>query len=483
MAVDLMEISKSGLMSSSQLLKTTGHNVSNVNTEGYSRQMARQASSRPVPMGNVVLGSGSYVKSVGRIHNEFIERKINLASSDQAFFAERYKQLSVLDEFFNEINSEGVAQMMNNFFNSFRELSAQPENKSLRSLVRDTAVLMIREFHNKTELLNDSIEDYNRIFTESISDANSLMHNIGQLNVKILELETQNGETGDMRDERDLYLRELSTIMETHTYTDEHGHFIVSSPGIGVLVSAAEVRPFNLGYMPDGEEMKVLYPNSKDVFMEKIQVSDGLKNGKIAAVIKTRKEELVEIKSELNELAFALASIVNSIHEKGYINANAPLDEQGNPIDKEKYTGVSFFKIPKNIFEVAEKIELSDEIKSSSDYISTASNINKPGDNSVALAISKLSHTKILNGSTKTLEEKYLEMVGKLSLSTSKAKMDMEQNEGLLAQFNAIKQRISGVSLDEETSNLIRFQHAYDASARVMRAAQETMDTVLNIKK
>jgi len=84
---------------------------------------------------------------------------------------------------------------------------------------------------------------------------------------------------------------------------------------------------------------------------------------------------------------------------------------------------------------------------------------------------------------TSTLEESYLQTIGRIGLETGKAKLDREQSEGILVQANNIRERIAGVNLDEETANMVRFQHAYQASAKVMQTAQQMFDTVLNIKR
>jgi len=104
---------------------------------------------------------------------------------------------------------------------------------------------------------------------------------------------------------------------------------------------------------------------------------------------------------------------------------------------------------------------------------------NSPGDNRIAIAISKLQHEKILDGGNATFEEGYLTAVSKIGLSTAKSRIDGEQSGGILAQAKSIKERVSGVSIDEETANMVKYQHAYDASARVIKVADEMFDSVI----
>jgi flagellar hook-associated protein 1 FlgK len=94
-----------------------------------------------------------------------------------------------------------------------------------------------------------------------------------------------------------------------------------------------------------------------------------------------------------------------------------------------------------------------------------------------------MQHEKMLGDSDLTFEEHYLEAVGTIGLTTSKAKINEEQSGGILAQAKSVKSRISGVSLDEESANLIRYQHQYDASARVIKVADEMVDSVLGMMR
>jgi flagellar hook-associated protein 1 FlgK len=145
-------------------------------------------------------------------------------------------------------------------------------------------------------------------------------------------------------------------------------------------------------------------------------------------------------------------------------------------------TGINFFDLPDNIEDAAHNITISNDVRSDLSNICTALNPNAPGDNRIALAISKIQHEKMLGDGTTTLEEEYLKTVGRVGLDSAKSKLDYEQAEGILTQTKSIRERISGVSIDEEAASMIKFQHAYEASAKIMRAADEMFKIVLSIK-
>ena len=146
-------------------------------------------------------------------------------------------------------------------------------------------------------------------------------------------------------------------------------------------------------------------------------------------------------------------------------------------------TGLDFFKQPLSVDEAGNEIDLSDSVKKDLSNIAAALAPNAPGDNRVAIGISKLQHERISGDGSITLEEKYLQTIGSIGLETGKARLDAEQASGILAQANSLRERLTGVSIDEETANMIRFQQAYQASAKIMQAADDMFKTVLELKR
>jgi flagellar hook-associated protein 1 FlgK len=146
LAVDLFSIGSSSLRTSKRSLETTSHNIANANTEGFTRQKIHQETNVPMGSGKNVYGNGVNVKHVKRVHDTLIEKNLNRSMSNNTYNEERTFQLERVEQVFNEINSEGLNKVMNKFFNSFRELSNQPENEVVRSIVRDNANLVATDF-------------------------------------------------------------------------------------------------------------------------------------------------------------------------------------------------------------------------------------------------------------------------------------------------------------------------------------------------
>ncbi len=488
MGADLFSIGRSSMNASKKSMATTSHNIANANDDNFSRQRITTETNTPIAEGDYVVGTGTNIREIKRVHNKLVEKKLNQSISQHQYNEERTNQLMNIEEVFNEINSDGMNKVLNRFFNSFRELSNQPDNEVVRTMVRDNARLVVEDFKRIDSSITGIKGNIDKKIAVSVDEINQAAENIAKLNKEIIRLENLGGETGDLRDQRDKSVRLIAEYMTINTYEDEKGQYVVNIAGTGSLVAGGAVNTLkaammkgNSGNIRDEEgQMEIFFESNTN-----LKVSKNLRKGALKGLLDTRNNEIVELRSQIDNLAYGLAKATNAIHRRGYVNGKVEFDQQGNPVSSygKKVTGIDFFKLPLTVDRAAEYLEISDEIEEDLNNITTALTPNSPGDNRVSIAISKLQHEKILGEGDETFEESYLKSVGTIGLKTSKSKIDTEQSSGILAQAKSIKQRISGVSIDEETANLVRYQQSYDASARVLRAADEMFDSVLGMMR
>jgi flagellar hook-associated protein 1 FlgK len=467
-------------------MATTSHNIANANTEGFSRQEVRTETRPGLSEGDYVVGTGVEIQSIRRSHDELVEKKLNTALTNHKFSEERSLQLGHVEEIFNEINSEGMNKVLNRFFNSMRELSNQPENETIRNVVKENALIVTGDFHRIQKSLDDVRGNLNKKISLSVEEINGLTRTISKLNREINIQEVSGGMANDLRDQRDKALSTLTQYFPITSYSDEKGQFVVSIEGVGSIVSGGLNQELAVGSTVKSEGTSADKGNVEVFFASRpgVNISENIKGGTIGAQLKTRNEELVSLESQLDELAHGLVLSTNSIHRRGFANHPVPVDAQGNPVPnaaQTKVTGINFFKEPLDRKRAAEYIDLSADIKADVNNIATALEANKPGDNRVAIAISKLQHEKVLGGGTTTFEEQYLKSVGNIGLQTGKSKIEEEQSSGILAQAKSFKERLAGVSLDEEAANMVRYQNAYEASAKVIKASDEMFKSILNL--
>ena len=420
------------------------------------------------------MGSGVNVKTVKRIHDDLIEKRYIKSTTEHSYFSERSHKLGQVEDVFNEMNGEGMNKLMNNFFNSFRELSTQPENDTLRSVVRDKAQMVSHDFQRVHNRLSDLEQSIDSGVEKHVDDINNLLERIRTLNIRISQFEIETGETGDLRDQRDLAVKNLSEFMEIQTYADNKNQFTVNATGIGSLVVSGMAQKFQTQTVQNefGEPSKVVTFANRPGYA----INDKVSTGKLGALFELKKGELSQFRNNLDALAYNFSNAVNAIHRQGFINTSSTKHNPEMPI-----SGINFFEPLSERKNAAANMKLNQLILDDPVYIASALEPNSPGDNRVAIAISKLQHEKIANQGESTLEEDYLRNIGVIGLATSKAKLNEEQTKGMLAQIVTLKERVSGVSLDEEAANMIKFQHAYEASAKVISASEEMFNSLLKL--
>lgn len=485
---DLLSIGRSGLSASKTGIETTGHNLSNVNTEGFSRQKLIQTNNIPTVRNGMIQGSGVRIKGITRYNDAYIDKRLENSIAEYNFNEEKTSQLEQVERIFSEIDSEGLNTILNRFYNSFRELANQPESETIRSVVRDGAKIVIKDFRRIRETLNEISTGIDTKLIQEVDDVNVILNNVARINKTIVEMEASGDKVSDLKDQRDLLVRNLAQSFSIHTYLDNKGQFTVNAIGVGTLVSGSTVQELLAGrvgkdYSPYGSD------GSVEVFFKErpsVPIGPKMTGGKIASLLTTRNEEIAGFKKDIDNIAYEIIQTTNSIHRRGYVNRAMEIGPEGNPVsfDKNgKTTNINFFKEPAQRAEAALFIDLSEDVKDNLSNIVTAINPNSPGDNRISLAISKLQHEKFFAEGTKTVEEQYLSSVGRIGVLSGKSKIDTEQSEGIWSQAKSLRERLAGVSIDEETANLMKFQHAYDASAKMLKTADEMFDTVINLKR
>ena len=486
--MSILNIAKTGLDSSRKSLETLGHNIANVSTKGFSRQRVHQQTAPSTTKDGLVSGRGTFVKSVVRIHDPLLERRLQRVISDVHYYNERSSQLNKIEDMFDEEDSAGLNNLLNKFYNTFRALANQPENEAMRSVVRDSARLIVNDFRKIHEKLNQHAHEIDQKMIAEINHINELIKSVAKINVQIIAYERDGEQAPDLRDRRDQAIKEISKSFRIKTYLDKKGNYNVLAENIGNLVVGGVAQELATGLISEDRNGSKS-PGRINIFMKagpSHSISDKFRGGAIASLLRVRNQDIKGFLLKLDQIAYDFANTVNSVHRRGYVNRNIRTDEQGRPdtIDsKGKTTGIDFFKIPKTIRNASLNIAIADEVEQNLSNIVTSLSPNSPGDNRVAIAISKLQHEKIMQGGSSTLEESYLQGVAKVGIESAQAKLDKEHANGILNQTKVLKERISGVSIDEETANMVRFQHAYDASAKVMQTAKEMFDTVLSIKR
>jgi len=454
-------------------IATAGHNISNASTEGFSRQRSMseaQVSQQIAGQGGPYYGQGSKLSRIERINDGYLEKQLRDGGRDLAYNEEKQTVLGQVEEVFNEMNGDGLNRLVARFYNDFRKLSADPSSEAVRQAVRESSQAMVSDFRRIRSEVEAVRAHVDTRVEGNMKELTSLSKDLAELNNRIRIAEIQGNEANDLQDRRDMILKKMSSLVDISANKDNSGMVNVDVRGVGPLVTGPNFETYHVGRAPAQADQGSV-ENSLQIARSPHAtqyVTDHFKNGKLGALLETRDKSISQVLDRLDELAFNVASSVNELHEKGFT--------------ADGKTGISYFSPLDGPEGAAQKLALSQEVHESVGNIAVALQPGAPGDNRNALAISNLQNVHLFNNGRTTADDFYNSIVSDVGVASARNKEALTQNRSIIAQLGKVRDQVSGVSIDEETTNLMQFQHAFDASAKVIKTADEMLDTVLKLR-
>ena len=467
-----LEIGRSALRTQQIGLNVTGNNIANVNTPGYSRKSPNITTALTVDG----LGTGVKVASLSRARDRFLDGQVRFENSALGKFEALERAMTTIEAIFTEMAGGGATEpgsifnqssgsalsgAFSRFFNSFQDLANNPESRAGRASVRQEAVFMTEQFNRMHDQMAYLQQDIETEFRNIIDEANRLTKQIAKLNVKIPALKkTPTDTVGDLEDERDQMIEELSKIVLVNAREEVDGTTTI-------LVALGEgIELVQKGIAMDLGIRSVVRNNA--TVSDLVLASDGRKvdpgGGSLGGLIEARDVKIASFQESLDTLAATVVEQVNAIHSGGF-----GLDGS---------SGTEFFEPTQT---TARLIEVSDAIKNDLDKIAASTSATGQGDGSNALALSDIRLSQVLGGGTRTIEEFYSGLVGRVGAEAKQVFTDAEGQRLVSEQLYNRRQNVRGVSINEEATGLILFQRAYQAAARIITIVDEMLETTLNM--
>lgn len=462
----MMDIGKRAMMNSQSALQTVAHNVANKTTEGYSRQRVEQVTAPPIIEGNLQMGQGARAAQVTRISNPFLEKQLAGATGKAGFMEAQAESLSRVEQVFNEQQNKSLNQYVADFFNSFRELSNNPESTTVRTIVKETGEAMAKDFSRVDKQLETIQKDIDFQISAKVGEINRYTKEVAELNKQIAEVEIQGIQANDQRDRREMLVKKINQAIDVKVAEGENGMINISTAGNALLVTGFDSLELKT-YQNEKDRMEV-YARISDSHPD-IRITDRIKGGAIGGLVQVRDQTCDELRNQMDLLAFVIHGEVNDAHGMGY--------------DRVGREGGEFFKGMENIAGASRNIQLSQDIAEDTTRIAAAARPNAPGDNTTAAVISRIQYRGIMEGGQSTIDDFYNSQVGRIGVMTAQSQRTKESQDNIVNQLSTLRESVSGVSLDEEAAKMIEFQKAFDASARLIRTADEMFDTVLSLKR
>jgi len=467
-----LNIGEQSLYVTRQGVDTTSHNIANANTEGYSRQRVNVRARDPQYYHGVMLGSGSYVKDITRSHNKFVERQLNRAHQLKGENTGRFEALKGFEPLFSPELNAGVNDELTSFFNAMGDLTANPDDVSIRAAARECGRNLGVAFQRVDRDLRQRRLDLNDIVRQDIGDINNNLQGIAKLNQQIQEAEVTPGAfANDLRDQRDLLMRQLTEKIEVNYYEDEFGSVCVRGPDDITMVDRNYVTELRgaANTANDGLlDILAVDPNGTHTR----NLTRKMEGGSLKGTIDVRDQVATDLISRNNEMAYRLATSFNSVHQGGF-----------GIKEYSETSGRNFFKPVEELRFAARDFDLSDEVAESTEAISIASTPLAIGDKVVGNQLLNLKESKLFDNGKANFIEYYGEMVGGLGIEINRTGHLKEANDIVVADLTSQREAISGVSLDEEAINLMKWQSNFTASSKVIKTVDDMLETVIGLKR
>ena len=612
-----IELGKRSIMAHTDAITTAGHNISNANTEGYSRQRVQMKEFDPLYKPDLerlerpgMIGQGIDVQSINRIRDEMLDQRITGLQNQESYWDTRSKYYTMIEQIYNEPDEVSVRSNMDKFWQSWQELSLNPESNAARQAVVTRGESLTDSIKSRWEnlmgvgnLLNSDIES-------TVKQINSYANQIADINAEVVRSRGMGDNPNDLLDRRDLLVDKLSKLANITTDQRDSDEFMVHIDG-RVLVQGGIARNFELESVTDNNGYsKLVWNDTKEDAV--------ITGGTLGALIELRDVDIRNEVQSLNTMTMNFADLVNDIHRNAYgannvtgldfftqhsfvenVNGNFDRDGDGNfdhsyifrftgttelnPQEQIGLEGVmtlsgpsGYVYVPYHPTDSVETVinrinDSNGEVKAYLDRNnhlvlkgSTAQNIENPdfvirhvedsgffltgysgilsasgeegaydyaradavnalsgaqfavspvlnpagyievnnvirndvksvaaafkddsgnvntGDGRAAVEIASIRNTKVMIGNERTLDDYFAESVTNVGLKGEQAENNFNSQNAIMNDLRSMRDSISGVNIDEELADIIKFQHGYNAAAKFVTVWDSLIDTVIN---
>jgi flagellar hook-associated protein 1 FlgK len=548
----MLNVAVSGLLAYQKALATTSHNISNVGTEGYSRQRVSLSTRTPEPAGNGFLGKGVNVTSVDRVYDQFLVTQLNNRTS-------AYHQLDSFHTMAAQLDSAlgdpaiGLTPAMEKFFNAIQDVANDPTSIPARQVMLSQAESLNEQFAHLDRQFGDLRQSVNTQMSNIITEVNDLAAAIGELNEDIV---VGIGATGgqmpnDLLDQRDVLVNKLSEYVNVNTVANDDGSinvYIGTGQSLVLNNQANSLQVTNNVYDPTQKEISLVTPGST------VNITPQLNGGKLGGLLDVREQVIDAGQAALGRIAVAVSNTFNAQHQLGddlngnagglffnAVDASAPksLPSSNNDPGSGNITitinnvselkasdyrlnydggsatftltrlsdntvvdsGFNAGSLPRAIAGEGITIDLAGSVGAGDSFllaptryaasqmglaisdpadVAAAASGNAVGDNSNALALASLQSQGTMDGGKASYLDAYGEMVADIGIQTHRSAVNGDAQKALMNQAMEAREAVSGVNLDEEAANLLKYQQAYQASAQVISVVNSLFQTLFN---
>ena len=454
-----LDTARSGLAAASLAIETTSNNVANAATEGYSRQSVDLSNNDPVRIGGVQIGTGVVAQSIERASDRFLASQIVEESGSASSAVARQEVLVLAESWLADSEVEGLTSRLQGVFDAMKEATANPGDYTYRTSIAYAAEGFASTMRRTATALSDLVKDVEDKLDTLVDGANTLLEQVASLNQRIVASGDPSG-APDLLDQRDRLLTEIADALGTTSKLNADGTASVMLEG-HALVNGVESRTLEVGEDDDGNLLVALTAGNG-----RINVSDTL-GGKVGGSIEGI-EDVEGYLSRLDDMAEELADAFNEVHNAGY--------------DQDGTAGGDFFGVSSTAGHSAMGFTFSEDLLDDPTLLAFAADSSANiGDGGVLDDLIDIETSDSFVDDSTTAEKALMSLLSDLGADVVAATMDADHASAILADLQGLRDAIGGVDLDEEAANLIKFQAAYQAAAKVLRTSDAMLQTLMDI--
>lgn len=613
-----IELGKRSIMAHTDAITTAGHNISNANTEGYSRQRVQLKEFDPLYKPDLeraerpgMIGQGIDVQSVNRIRDELLDKRIVGQQNQESYWQTRSDYYTMLEQIYNEPYDVSIRGNMDKFWESWQELSVNPESQAARQAVVTRGETLTDSIQQQWQGLSGIADLLNGDIEATVKQVNSYTKQIASLNAEIVRSRGMGDNPNDLLDRRDLLVDKLSELVNISTDNRDSDEFMIHVDG-RVLVQGGIAR--EIGFAPRYDETgynKLVWADTQN--------DASFSGGKLGALVELRDVDVRNEMQNLNTMTMNFADLVNDVHRNAVgankvtgldffvqhqfvENTNGNFDRDGdgvldtsyifrftgtNELDLQQqvgiegtitlsgkngdvsidyyhtdtvetviarindstsevkayldknnhlvlkgttsqeyenpdfvirhvedsgyflagYSGILNGTGPENAYDFAQAdavetlgngtqfavspvynpsayIEINPTIKQ--DVMSVAAGYADSnggvagGDGRAAIEIASIRNTNVMVGQMKTFDDYFAESVTNVGLKGEQAQTNLLSQNSIMDDLKNLRDSISGVNIDEELADIMKFQHGYNAAAKFVTVWDSLLDTIIN---
>ncbi|MGA2849192.1 MAG: flagellar hook-associated protein FlgK [Terracidiphilus sp.] len=431
-------------------LDATSNNIANVNTPGYTREVVQFAENGENQAGDEVTGGGVTLSGLQSIRDELLNIQIQQQTSQQSSANTQSTSLQQVQTYFTT-NGDDIASALTSLSSSLAQLSASPSSATAQQSVLSSGQTLAYAFNTTAQGLSAAQTDADQQVPQTVTQINSLTQQIAQLNSQLGQVPASE-DGGTTQDQLDQAVQQLSGLTGISITQTNDGETITTTSGTPLVIGG---QSFNLQTTTGTNGFQqVLDSNGNNI-------TSSIQGGTLGGAIEIRDQVIPGFQSQLNTLATQLGTAFNAAQAQGF-------DSNGN-------AGSAFFNVPSNANDAAAGISVAitdpSQVAISSD--------GSAGSNGNVANLSAALTNALPSGQSPA--DAYASLVFQVGNATSNASTQSTAIGQNLTQLTNQQGAVSAVDINEETTNLMRFQAAYEAASRIVSTVQVLDNAALNM--